>query len=686
MLSTAIAPLLIAQSLSPLATTATTSRAEADDRILIVGRRGDDLLGDVPYSALGLSERDIGNGRPTLSLGEALAQVPGVFVTARGNYAQDTRISIRGFGARSAFGVRGLRIFLDGIPLTLPDGQSQLDSLDLADIGRIEVLRGPAGTLYGNAAGGVLYIESKEAGATPSAEMFNLVGGFGTWKISGSARGRVGDTSVSVFASRTEVDGYRDQSRTEQVVAQGRIESALSEDVLWSMVVQYFNSPTAEDPGGLTLEDYRRNPSSAADANSRFRTGETVSQLQVGSRLAAQLGKHHSLEGSVHAGLRDFSGSIPFRTIDFSRDFFGGLLIYRWTKPDWLGGHRLSLGAEAQAQEDRRGNEGNADGRPNGISSLQQTEQARSLGLFAQERFSPWKPLTLLLSARYDRVDFELDDDLLSDGDDSGRRSFDKFTSQTGVVARFARWLSLFANFSQSYETPTLTELVNSSPDGGLSPDLDAQDALSAELGVRGGLPFLTYELMGYYIDLQNELIPDEDEFNRSIFSNAGSSGRLGAEAYLRVRPFAHLELLASYAWLRARFTDDVVVREDGTTRDGNAIPGLPEHRLFGRVTWDDGRLVLAAEVEWVDARPANDANDTEAPPHTLAELRGGLRFAIGPEWSGDLTVGVRNLFDVRYVDNVRPNASGGRFFEPGPPLHVYGALRVQFESLQALE
>lgn len=647
--------------------------------IVITGSRTDETVGSVPYAATALSGDDIVGGRPTLSLGESLAQVPGVFVSARSNFAQDARISIRGFGARAAFGVRGIRIFLDGIPLTLPDGQSQTDSIDLANVGRMEVLRGPAGTLYGNATGGVLYLETPDAPEVPQAELFNMFGSRGTWKLALAGRGTFDATSVSLFASRTRVRAFRDRSDSEQLVAQAQTVTDLTDDVRWSTTFHYVNAPLAEDPGGLTPSQFREGSQASAEVSETFRTGEVVSQVQIGTRLMANATERHRLEISLHAGIRDFESAIPFRTVSLSRDFFGGLVLYRWREPTWLAGHRLTVGVELQGQEDRRSNQGNRQGRPDGEFLLLQTERARSVGVFAQERLTPVDSLTLLASVRYDRVDYEVADDLLEDGDASGRRGFDQLTAQAGLIARPWGPLEVFGNVSQSYETPTLTELVNSAPDGGLSSTLEAQHALSLEVGARFHAAEVAAELSAFYIDLTDELVAGEDHQNRTVFTNAGASRRIGAEASVRVRPIDHVELLAGYSWLKPTFEDDAPVSMQELSRAGNVLPGLPEHRIFGRVRYDDELLFAAADLEWVDARFADDANSVRAPAHTLVDLRAGVHLCMSPQVRASLTLGVRNLFDVAHVDNVRPNAFGDRYFEPGPPLHVYGALLLGY-------
>ena len=656
-----------------LAQTATSSTSGIETLVVTASRVSEDG-GESPYATSVLTSDEILNGRPTLTLGEALSQVPGVFVTSRFNFTQDTRLSIRGFGARSAFGIRGVRVLLDGIPLTLPDGQSQVDSIDMASVGRIDLLRGPAGSLYGNAAGGVLALSSVSPTDRPEVEFNTVVGSFDLVKTAITGRAQVDNVGFTLFASRTRFGGWRDNSTAEQYVAQARVVADLAPSVVLTSQLHYVRGPEAQDPGGVDREQFETSPKSAAANNLRFQTGEDLSQLQFGSRLVAELSDHHRIELVGHAGVRTFEGNIPFRVIEFDRDFFGGQLIYR--HQDDISddvGHRLSVGFEAQAQQDDRRNEGNDDGLPDGEVSLNQREQAVSIGAYLQERLNFSDALVVLGSARYDRVEFDVTDRLISNGDTTGERVFDQVTGQAGVIYTAAPYLKVFANISQSFETPTFTELVNSAPDGGLSADLDAQRALSIEAGVRGEGETFAFEASGFWIDLNNELLAREDEQGRSIFTNAGESERFGVELFGRWELVKGLELRGAYSFLQAQFKDG--------DRDGNRIPGLPEHRLFGRLRWTHSGFHVAAEVEFVGGRFVDDTNLTEADAFALAEIRAGYRTGISHGFWLDFTVGVRNLFDVAYADNVRINAFGDRFFESGPPLHAYGSLAIGWQG-----
>ncbi|MEL7369068.1 MAG: TonB-dependent receptor [Myxococcota bacterium] len=662
------------------AQTSTSTQADAAERIenvVVTASRVTEKADRTPYSTSVLGISEILNGRPTLSLAEALSQVPGVFVTSRFNFTQDTRLSIRGFGARSAFGIRGVRVLLDGIPLTLPDGQSQVDSIDMAAISRIGVLRGPAGSLYGNAAGGVLVLSTAPLNGESTITVNQTVGAFELLKTSVLAHTTVDNTRLTLFGSRTRIEGARENAAAEQVVAMARAETMLSDRVLLSSQVHYVRAPQAQDPGGITREQLDDDPSQAAANNLRFRTGEDLSQVQFGARLVAELNASHRLELVGHAGLRTFEGNIPFRVIEFDRNFYGGQLIYRHQSD--LTPHvawRSAVGAEIQGQSDRRRNEGNDDGRPNGEVSLNQQEQAIAFGAYTQQQLS-FGSLLVLGSIRYDHIDFEVFDRLIEDGDTSGSRAFDQMTAQGGLQYQLLPSLALFANVAQSFETPTFSELVNSGPDAGLSAQLDAQRALSLEAGVRGQGAAFSFEATAFRIGLDNELLAAEDEQNRAIFTNAGRSERVGVEIFGRWQVLESLEVRAAYSFLRATFGDEGADSE----RQGNLIPGLPEHRIFARARWAQDGLHVAAEIEWVGRRFADDANEARAGAYTLGEIRAGSTFNIGTSLTADLSFGIRNLFDVTYADNIRINGFGGRFFEGGPPQHVFGTFTLQWQD-----
>ncbi len=641
-----------------------------DEVVVLTGARTDEAVAQLPYATFELRSTDIVGGRPTLSLAESLDRVPGVIVSGGDRYAHNMRISVRGFGATAPSGTRGVRLVLDGIPLTLADGQSQLDVIDPAFLERIEVLRGPASSLYGNASGGVIHLQSRSPPHTMEMRTSKLLGAFRFSKWTAAAGTNLGDTQVSIFASKTHAGGHRDNSAVEQWNFRTSTRTHISDNIQLSTVVHSVSSPVARDAGGLTEEQFGEDPSQAAATNLRFGVGAQSKQLQMGSQLVVDFGKHR-LEASVHGGSRDEQAVLPLSLESLSREFYGAMVMYHWKEEQWLEGHRFAVGVETQFQDDQRTREGNIQSQTEDALSLLQTERAHSFGVFAQNQLIVVKRLTLSGGARFDKIDFSLLDGFMADGDGSGRKTMDKFTVQGGLVYRFYPF-SIFANLAQSYETPTLSEWANMSVGDGFSYEADMQEALSYEVGLNGNFgQVLGFETSAYLIELRDELIHSEDNQGRSLLSSAGESRRLGAELLGRFQPHPSIYLLGTYAWLHATFEDEL--------RQGLFFPGVPQHRIFGRLSYDDGQVFGAAEVEWVDRRMANDANTAEAPSHTMGEMYVGWRFPATMEWLGELSVGIRNMFAVDYVDRVRVNAFGGRFFDPGAPIHFFGALRLHY-------
>jgi iron complex outermembrane receptor protein len=633
----------------------------------------------VPAAISVVEQNDIQQGQPTVGLDEALGRVPGVFAQNRFNFAQDLRLSIRGFGARSAFGIRGIKILIDGIPETLPDGQSQVDSIDLSSARRIEVLRGPASALYGNASGGVINILTEDGPAQPFVEMRTTHGDFGLWKAQLKSGGQAGPLNYLFNVSRLELGGFRQQSRAESVIVNSKLRLDITEDSHLTALVNIVDSPRADDPGGLTRAEVEANPRQAAPNNLAFRAGEEVTQGRIGLVYQQQFARLNDLEIVGYYSGRQFRNSIPFRVVEFDRAVFGGGVKYSHRGP--LLGHRnrFTSGVDVQYQDDRRRNFDNVNGRPGETLLLLQDERVTNVGPYIQNEFYLLNNLMLVLGGRYDNVHFVVDDFLTSDGDDSGSRTFSQVTGRAGLLFSLLPEVNLYANVAQSFETPTTTELVNRpTGGGGINADLDPQRAINYELGVKGrAWQRLSYELALFFITLQDELIRFSDATGRDFFRNAGESHRYGVEFGFSLEVLQGLRVSLAYTYLDAVF--DEFVKPGGVDLDGNKVPGLPPHQVYGEIFY---RHLLGfyggLEVLYVDSFFVDDENIEKNDGYTVANLRLGYDRSIG-RWLTSLFFGIQNLFDEAYNSNVRINAAGGRFFEPAPDFNVYGGLAVSF-------
>jgi iron complex outermembrane receptor protein len=660
---------------APAATEPAPAPVEGTPEVIIVtGSRSEIPEPELPMAVSVTLLEPLAAAREGASLGEVLDGVPGLLARNRSNFAQDLRLSVRGFGARGAFGIRGLTILLDGIPLTMPDGQAQIDIVDPDLLSRVEVLRGPAGALYGNGAGGVINLESADGATRPGSDASVQIGAYATRKLIARAGERTGPVTWAAGVSRLDSDGYRNRARVEQTLVHA--------NALWRIVpstdlrvfATYMDSPVAQDSGGLTREEMNTEPTLAGPNNVMFRTGESVRQPTVGGTLRVRLSPDDLLEANAHLDARDFTGAVPFRIVELDHLAGGGGARYRSTHPVAGLPARLTAGVEAHRMRDERVNFDNVDGAAGDVV-LRQDERVQMMAAFAQAYLAPHPRFGLLAGARYDHLNFEVTD---RRGDQSGSRGFDTVSTMAGAIATPIADIDLhvYSNVGQSVESPTTTELaVRPRGGAGLNPDLDLQRATSLEVGVRGGQGMVTGELAGFHMWLRDELVPFEDPVTQQTFyRNAGKSHRTGAEAAATLAVRQDLDLRLAYTWLRARFDDYAPMEMDFA---GNTVPGIAPHQLFAALSWRHQRGPFASvEGSYLRRMYADDANTEQAPGHVLVELGAGYRGCTGP-LRYQVNAGVANLLDQTYVDNLRLNAAGARYFEPGMPRRFFAGLTL---------
>lgn len=630
-----------------------------------------------PFSVAVVQEAEIRRARPALALTDALGAIPGVQVDNRFNYALGERISVRGLGARAQFGVRGVRVLVDGIPATLPDGQTTLNHVDPAALGRVEVIRGPASALYGNASGGVIRFSTAPAPQVPLASEHRvLAGSHGLLRMETSAGGRAGAAAYRAYVSRLSYDGYRRHASAENLNAGGTVAFARGADQvrLSFTAVRY----DALNPGSLSDSLLRVDRGAAFSRNVEQRTGEEGRQGQLGLWWRHQAGPG-ALEVAAYALARSIDNPIPNTIIDLDRRV-GGV---RATWSADAGPLRWLAGAEAEAQHDDRLNFANQAGE-RGARTLDQRERVASSSAFAQAAAELIGRLEVLGALRYDRFRFSVRDRLVSESnpDDSGARTMQRVSPALGVSFAAAPAVSLYANVATAFETPTTTELANRPTGaGGFNPELQPQRTVSAEVGARARpAPWLWLEGAAYGARVKDALIPFEvaGAPGRVFFRNAGQARHRGVEASALVAPCPGWSARAAYTWTEARFGRYVV---NGDDRAGNPVPGVAPHRLEVALLAAPPRGPFAGvDLRHVSSTPVADA-DAEgrfrSPAYTLLDVRGGWagarigRMALSPFG------GVMNLMDRAYNTSVVVNAFGRRYYEPGPGRTVYAGLRL---------
>jgi len=664
-----------------LATLVVVSPAAAQERsrpdsavplspIEVAVTRGPMSLHRAPF-AVTRAEAPLATADLGLSLAAALSRVPGVAVQARGNAARDDGLAIRGFGARAAFGVRGIRILLDGIPQTLPDGQSQLTLISLRRIASIEVLRGTASALHGNATGGVISLRTdRRVPAGWNGDAHAAAGTYGLRTADLGARAVVGAGFVDAAFQRDAATGYRAQSRYDV----WRAHLATRQDLGLGSVGWLFDLasyPEAQDPGALTAEEAAADPRQANPQYAAVNAGKSVWQAQTGLTLERTVAARGGLEAAVFGARRELDNQLPFARIRLDRWAWGGRAVT--TLPlDARARLTLVTGADLQWMRDDRVNR-----TPDGTAvTRDQLETVRELGPFVQLRLVPAPAVSVLGGVRYDWVSFGVTDRALENGDASGARTMHAPSATLGVSVAVTGALSTWARVGTAFETPTTTELANT-PEGGngFNPDLEPQHAREVEVGVRFATRAVSAGLAGFRAEVRDELVSFEvpSDPGRRYFRNAGRSRHQGIELDGRVQ-WRGASLAAAYTVSDLRFTDFATA---DARYDGNRIPGVPVQ--FGRVagTVRLGPLSAETEVRASSDVFADDANTATAAAWWVADLRVAGRFPTGG-WLILPVVGIENVFDRRYVGAVAVNGAAGRYYEPAAARTLYAGFTLR--------
>ena len=655
------------------------TETDALEQIVVTATRIESAVRDVARSISLVNKDRIQNATQQLGLDEVLAGVPGLYMQNRYNFSQDLRIAIRGFGLRSSFGIRGIKIFVDDIPETLPDGQAQIDSIDLGSAERIEVLRGPASSLYGNASGGVISVVSELGGSEPFVEAKIGVGELGYEKYQLKAAGQLDRIDYLFNASHQNFAGYRAHSSSSGDLINSKVRWNISDRDSLTIVFNHTDQPDERDPGGIDAAQAEAEPRSARAQNVLFNAGEELSQQRIGLVYRSDRMGGDLLLRNYYVW-RDFANRLPFvggGSVGLERFFYGAGAQYSLTE---LGSGRLNLilGFDVERQDDDRRRFDNNQG-VLGSLVFDQQEQVDSNGIYVQGHYKFGSAWAVNAGLRYDDLQYTVTDRFLADGDDSGRRNFSEVSPSASVSYRTGLG-TVFASYSSSFETPTTTELANPDGSGGFNQTINPQTADNYELGFRGANQILGYELTFFQIDLQDELVPFELAAfpGRTFYSNAGSSSRSGVEMATSWVLGGGLSADVSYTW--SEFEFDSFVDDDGNDFSGNSLPGLPRHFGYVGLHYESGTGISATlESVYSGKLFANTANTVSVPGYVVTNFRVSHEFTRG-RWKLRPYLGINNLFGERYNSNIKINAFGGRFFEPAPVRNLYAGIVVRFE------
>jgi len=643
---------------------------------------------DLPVSIDTVGQRTIREDNPQVNLSESLNRVPGVAVQNRQNYAQDLQISTRGFGSRSTFGVRGVRLIADGIPATMPDGQGQAATFSLGSAERIEVMRGPFSSLYGNAAGGVIQIFTADGPPEPTLSGSFHAGSYDTWKLGTQLGGTSGRLNYLIDASRFDTEGYRDHSaaRRDHLNAKFKIDTGGRGTL--TFVTNVLDQPETQDPLGLTAAQVAQNPRQAGANAVAFNTRKSISQNQAGLAWDLPLAGGDRIETRIHFGDRQVTQhlAIPLATqggathsggvVDLDRGYGGAGL--RWTHSGDLAGGPLttSVGLDYERMVERRQGFINNLGMTGALKRNEDNVVSAS-GLYAQAEWQPAERWVVLAGLRRSVVSFDSTDYFIApgNGNDSGSVDYSRTTPSAGATYRVSPDLNAYANIGRGFETPTFAELAYR-PGGATGLNFALRPALSLhrEIGLKSRLgDSMRLNLALFRIDVTDEIVVDTNAGGRSTFKNASKTKRDGVElAWEGILPHG-FEAALAYTLLNARFTQpfSTVISTPSvpvTVNAGSRLPGVPETSVFGEVVWRYAPTGFHAgvEVRHNGKVYVNDPNTESAAAYTTWNLRAGFEQR-GRNWRLSEFVRVNNVSDRQYIGSVIVAEANNRFYEPAP-------------------
>ncbi|KAB0550357.1 TonB-dependent receptor [Pseudomonas argentinensis] len=651
---------------------------------------------DLPFSVDSLGREQISDGQLGINASEVLSRVPGLVVQNRQNYAQDLQISSRGFGARSAFGVRGLKLISDGIPASTPDGQGQAATFNLDTAERIEVLRGPASTLYGSNAGGVIQMFSRDGIGRPRIGAETLIGSDGLTRNHLTAEGESDGVGFVLDASRMDTDGYRDHSAARRDQTFAKLNFTPDEDSKLALIYSSLEQNGTQDPLGQAWEAYKADPRSVAVNALNFNTRKSIDHQQLGVNYERYFGDA-TLQTTAYAGKRsviqylaipqgpqgnpNHSGGV----VDFDREFHGGSV--RWLQPvaGISGDLRLVFGVDYdQSRDDRRGYE-NFSGSQIGVKGnlrRDEVDTVTSLDPYAQATWDigNW---TLQGGLRYSTVEVDVDDKYIvgANGDDSGTRRYEKATPSVSVGYAFTSDLNGYVSVGKGFETPSQAELAYSQGNAGFNYGLEPSESTQYEIGLKARVARgARVNAAIFQINTDDEVVVLENSGGRTSYQNAGKTLRRGFELGVESQLDEQWSAALAYTYLAATY-DSRFAAGNSLIDKGNDLPGVPRTTVFGELAWKpvDG-ISTALEGLYRSKVYVEDSNTQRpAPSYTVFNWRTGFTQHFGP-WQTHQTLRLDNLLDRQYVGSVIVGDGNGRFYEAAPGRSWFASAGIEYQ------
>ncbi|HBY5126517.1 TPA: TonB-dependent receptor [Klebsiella pneumoniae] len=644
---------------------------------------------DTPAAVSVVNGDEMRQAAPRVNLSESLGAVPGLQVQNRQNYAQDLQLSIRGFGSRSTYGVRGLRIYVDGIPATMPDGQGQTSNIDIGSVDTIEVLRGPFSALYGNSSGGVINVTSQTGTQPPTVEASSYYGSFGTWHYGMKATGAVGDGShagdvdYTVSTNRFTTHGYRDHSGARKNLANARLGVRINDVSKLTLLLNSVDIK-ANDAGGLTADEWRDNPRQSPHGD-QYNTRKNTRQTQAGLRYERQLSAQDDLSVMMYAGERETTQfqSIP-RAPQLKPSHAGGVidLTRHYQGIDTRLTHRgellvpvtLTAGLDHENMSERRKGYENfvmVNGAPQygeqGALRRNERNLMWNVDPYLQTQWQLTDKLSLDAGVRYSSVWFDSNDYYITpgNGDDSGDASYHKWLPAGSLKYALTDAWNVYLSAGRGFETPTINELsYRSDNQSGLNFGLKPSTNDTVEIGSKTRIGNGLFTAALFQTNTDNEIVVDSSSGGRTSYKNAGKTRRQGMELGLDQQFGESWRLKAAWTWLDATYRTNVC---DDASCNGNRIPGIARNMGYASFGYQPEQGWYAgSDIRYMSDIMANDENTAKAPSWTVVGLTTGYKWSYG-RMDMDLFGRIDNLFDREYVGSVIVNESNGRYYEPAP-------------------
>lgn len=634
-----------------------------------------------------------------VNLTEVVKGIPSVQLRNRENYAQDLQLSMRGFGARSTFGVRGIRLYTDGIPATMPDGQGQTSNIDLSSLSHLEVLTGPFSSLYGNSSGGAILATTREGQGKDSIEMSYAGGSHNKNRaglvLQGGAKNQ-NEPSYIVSSSYFDTDGFRDHSGANKVLSNAKLTWDLDDGSKINWVTNYVKID-ADDPGGLTRADWEKNPKQVAKNVLDYNARKTIDQTQTGLTWSKPINDQNELYAMTYIGQRQVTQyqsipdtvqknpNTPYQAggvIDFKRDYYGA--DFRWTGKDLLPNTEFSAGVAIDAMnEDRQGYQNFNDAGDKGVKGALRRDERNTLwnvDPYLQASWSFLPSMRLDTGLRYSNVHYKSKDHYIVglNGDNSGKTTYEEVLPSVALSWQIIPEVLAYASYAKGFETPTFTEMAYPAQGGASTLDLKPSKSDNYELGLKSSNTLGDFNLATFYIETKDDIVAAESMGGRATFRNADKTLRKGVEFAWNKKLWKDLAVNASYAYLDATFDSKVpAAGKVAEIPEGNAIPGIAKNQAFIGVAWQPEQGFYAGlDTQFMDKVYVNDTNTDAAASYTVASIYTGYAWKRA-DWGINGFARVDNLFDKNYAGSVIVNEGSSRFFEPADGRNWSAGIKV---------